>query len=162
MNRKFLIITLFMMLISLANASQESSKPSLVYPEPDNYESSFRPPLNVGWDTPHTVGVNPKPPETPLTFLDAFTSIPDFETDEEYNPYDTPGELDGYKMWATKFAGSRSHQETEAIKKRIDARRDLFGVETPGEFALQITAWLVAIIAIILFVIIFSRRSIKK
>lgn len=139
-----------------------SKTPSRVYPTPDNYDGSFTLPYTKGWDTPHEVGVNPKPPEPPLTFLDAFAYIPDFETVDDYNPYDDPNEINGYESWAIKFADSRSPQETEAIKKRIDARRDVFGVETPGEFAFKITAWLVAIIAIILSAIIFSRRSIKN
>ncbi|MEY1276720.1 hypothetical protein AB7080_12320 [Providencia rettgeri] len=102
-----------------------------IYPTPDHYDSSFRAPVNVGFIPEHEIGVNPQPQEEGPSVMGAafrqynilsglFNPAPDFETEDDYNPYDNPSELEGYRMWATKFADSRSAQETAWIKQQID------------------------------------------
>ncbi|WP_342601449.1 hypothetical protein AAFQ97_09455 [Proteus terrae] len=102
-----------------------------IYPETEGPANNFTLPYTKGWDTPYEVGINPKPQEEGPSVMGAafrqynilsglFNPAPDFEREDDYNPYNDPNELDGYRMWATKFADSRSPQETAWIKQQID------------------------------------------
>ncbi|WP_447716880.1 hypothetical protein [Pluralibacter gergoviae] len=96
--------------------------------------------------------------ERGLTIFDALMPIPKFKTVEGYNPYTLKGELNGYEMFATDFTDSRSPQETEAIKIKVDARKSVLGVESAGEFkTLMASSAVVSILCIVLVTLAYRR-----
>lgn len=137
---------------------QINKKLSGVYPTPDSYENSAFDPIDVGFIPQHEPGVNPAPPEPPLTLSDAFAIIPTYDAVNGYNPLSDPNGIEGYESWAGKFVSSQSPQETEAIKKRIDARREALGVDTPGQFYLLITAGAFGAIVFMVFLYYWGKR----
>ncbi|ELN2738913.1 hypothetical protein [Pluralibacter gergoviae] len=103
---------------------------------------------------------NPEPVqhERSLTVFDALMPTPKFKTVEGYNPYTLKGEIRGYEMFATDFTDSRSPQETEAIKLKIDARKSVLGVESAGEFkTFMASSAIVSIICILLVTLVYRR-----
>lgn len=139
-------------------ADQINKKLSGVYPTPDNYESSAFQPTGAGFVSQHEPGVNPAPPEPTLTLSDAFAVIPTYDAVNDYNPFSDPHVLEGYELWADKFISSQSPQETEAIKKRIDARREVLGIDTPGQFDLLIAAGVFGIIVLMIFFYYWGKK----
>lgn len=137
---------------------QINKKLSGVYPTPEEPANNFKVPYADGLDTPHQVGVNPAPPEPPLTLSDAFAVIPTYDAVNDYNPFSDPHVLEGYELWADKFISSQSPQETEAIKKRIDARREVLGIDTPGQFDLLIAAGVFGIIVLMIFFYYWGKK----
>lgn len=103
---------------------------------------------------------NPLPKENikKLGVIDALAPIPEFAEVNGYNPYNIKGELAGYEAFGSKFADSRSPQETEAIKHQIDAQKSVFGVESAGEFKALISASTVGLIVLILFIFLLYRK----
>lgn len=105
-----------------------------IYPTPDSYANNFSVPQAPGWDTPPTPGVNPAPVEERSVIDAAFRKYnvvagllrqaPDFEEQEGYNPFTDADEIRGYGPWATRFADSRSPQQTAFIKQGIDQEND--------------------------------------
>lgn len=103
---------------------------------------------------------NPLPKENikePGVF-DALAPIPKFTEVKGYNPYDIKGELVGYEAFGSKFADSRSPQETEAIKHQIDAQKSVFGVESAGEFKTLMSASTVGFIVLVLLIFLLYRK----
>lgn len=137
---------------------QINKKLSGVYPTPDSYENSAFDPIDVGFIPQHEPGVNPAPSEPPLTLSDAFAVIPTYDAVNDYNPFSDPHGLEGYELWADKFISSQSPQETEAIKKRIDARREVLGIDTPGQFSLLIAAGVFGAIVFMIFLYYWGKR----
>ncbi|MEQ4787953.1 hypothetical protein ABN070_14910 [Morganella morganii] len=137
---------------------QINKKLSGVYPTPDSYENSAFDPIDVGFIPQHEPGVNPAPPEPSLTLSDAFAVIPTYDAVNDYNPFSDPHGLEGYELWADKFISSQSPQETEAIKKRIDARREVLGIDTPGQFSLLIAAGVFGVIVFMVFLYRWGKR----
>lgn len=103
---------------------------------------------------------NPPPKENikkPGVF-DALAPIPSFPEQKGYNPYNIKGELVGYEAFGSKFADSRSPQETEAIKYQIDAQRSVFGVQSAGEFKLLMAASTVGFIIVVIFLTLILKK----
>lgn len=133
-----------------------------VYSTSDEYKNGYLP---QGYVLPEieTVDLN-KPPVTVKkpTLFDALAPLPKFKEMDDYNPYTTPGEIDGYESFAHSFIDSQSPQETIAIKERIDARKSVFGVGSEGQFNTLITTSFIGFVAIILLCTFLHKKYIDK
>ncbi|EAO9290877.1 hypothetical protein SC36_16990 [Salmonella enterica] len=119
-------------------------------------------PITAGEVRPN-LPTNPMPgvEGKPLGIIDALAPIPSFPEVKGYNPYKINGEISGYESFATKFVDSMSPQETNAIKQQIDAQKQVFGVESYGEFKLIMSVYVLGIIVAAVLLTFLFRKLIR-